>query len=440
MKGIFRFRTGSTLAMALAAAVAVTGMGVGTAPAYAKKGGNSKEFVAAAGPFQKQIESLSKEQKDGADVTAKAKALIPEVEKVMAAASTPADQLIAGNFGQQLAGMAGDMALRARGVKMMLDSGELKPEQVPQFQFYLGNFAYASGDYATAGTALTAAAKGGITEEQLVPLLIESYGKGGNAAEGLSVARQQIEAAQAAGKVVPEAWLNRATVVAFNSKLAPQANAFSGMLVHSYPSNFNWLTATQIARSMGNLDPDATLDLFRLMDRSGALDNKPEYVKREYREYVETADPRRYPGEVVRVINEGMAAGALSSSDTWATEAKTNASGRISSDKASLAGSVKSAMAGSAKSAQALGDGFLNYGEAAQAEQLYAAALTKPGVDANLVQTRLGIAQFDQGKYSDAAASFAKVTGPRQPMAQLWQVLVQNKTKPAAAPAPAATQ
>lgn len=434
MKGIFRFRSSSTLAMALAAGLAVTGMGLGATPAYAKKG-NSKEFIAAAGPFQKQIEALTKEQKDGADVTAQAKAMIPEVEKVMAAASTPADQLIAGNFGQQLAGMAGDMGLRARGVKMMLDSGELKPEQVPQFQFYLGNFAYASGDYATASQALAEAAKGGVTEEQLIPLLIESYGKAGNAAEGLTVARQQIDAAQAAGKVIPEAWLSRATVVAFNDKSTAQANGFSNLLVKNYPSSFNWLTATQIARSLGNLDPDATLDLFRLMDRSGALKNKPEYVKREYREYVETADPRRYPGEVVRVINEGMAAGALTSADTWASEAKTNASGRIGADKASLAGSVSSAMAGSAKSAQALGDGFLNYSDAAQAEKLYAAALAKPGVDTNLVLTRLGIAQFDQGKYSEAAANFAKVTGPRQPMANLWQVLIQNKTKPAATPA-----
>ena len=54
------------------------------------------------------------------------------------------------------------------------------------------------------------------------------------------------------------------------------------------------------------------------------------------------------------------------------------------------------------------------------AEQFYTLALAKPGVDTGRVLTRLGIAQADQGKYAEAQATFAKVQGPRQPIAQLW--------------------
>ena len=68
-----------------------------------------------------------------------------------------------------------------------------------------------------------------------------------------------------------------------------------------------------------------------------------------------------------------------------------------------------------------------------QAVELYTLALSKGGIDANIAQTRLGIASFAQGKYADADAYFAKVGGPRQTVAKLWQVLTANKM--AAAPA-----
>ena len=41
--------------------------------------------------------------------------------------------------------------------------------------------------------------------------------------------------------------------------------------------------------------------------------------------------------------------------------------------------------------------------------------------------TRLGIAQFDQGKYAEAKASFDKVEGARQAIANLWTVYAQQK-------------
>jgi hypothetical protein len=78
---------------------------------------------------------------------------------------------------------------------------------------------------------------------------------------------------------------------------------------------------------------------------------------------------------------------------------------------------------------------------AAKAEELYKLALAKPGVDANRALTRLGIAQFDQRKYVEAQASFAKVTGPRMPLARLWGGYAASKANPPApapAPAPAA--
>ena len=58
--------------------------------------------------------------------------------------------------------------------------------------------------------------------------------------------------------------------------------------------------------------------------------------------------------------------------------------------------------------------------EAVAAGKLYRAALAKSGVDANLVNTRLGIALAASGDKAGAEAAFKAVTGPRAELANLW--------------------
>lgn len=441
MRGMFRIKSSSKLAMAAALGLVVSGLGLTAVPAYAAKGGgNSKPFVEAAMPLQKKVEELEAKKKAGgseAEIKAGADALRPDLDKAMAAASTNQDKLLAGQFGVTIGGLNGDLKLRQKGAQMMVDSGQLKPEQVAQFQFYIGNFAYGAGDFPAAATALKAAADAGFQDPALVPLLIQAYGKSGRATEGLALARSVIDAKVKAGQPVPEDWLKRANAVAYEAKSGPDAIALSTTLVDQYPSDFNWLSAAQVVRTFGQFDPAASLDLFRLMDRSGALNSNRQYVIGEYKEYIETADPRKNPGEVVALVNKGMQKGILQAGDTWATEAKSAATGRVAGDKASLASLMKEASAGNGKTAIIAGDVALNYGQAADAEKMYAIAANASGVDQNLANTRLGIAQYDQKKFAEAKASFAKVTGPRQTLAKLWTVQIDNQGQPAPAAQPA---
>ena len=60
-----------------------------------------------------------------------------------------------------------------------------------------------------------------------------------------------------------------------------------------------------------------------------------------------------------------------------------------------------------------IGDAFYGYGEHAKAIALYRAALTKGGVDANLVNTRLAMALLASGDRAGAEAAFKALTGPR---------------------------
>ncbi len=433
MRGSLPKKSFSVAAIAMAAGMGIAGYGLTTTPAYAAKGnsggGYSKEFVAAAQPVQAEVQKLEELKKSGADkgqIDAAASALLPKAEAAVSVASTPGDKLAAGQFLFGIGNANGDDALRKRGVSMMIDSGQVPAEKLPTYQFYLGNFAYATKDYPTAIKALKAAADGGVQDETLGPLLIDSYGQGGQAREGVAAFKQLVVARKAAGQPVPDSWFSRASMVAYNAKLGPEAIDVATLWVEQSPTKMNWLNAAQMVRNFSGLDVPATLDLFRLMDRSGALENDPKYVQSEYKEYIESADPRRLPGEVVRVIDKGYAANALSKSDAWVAEARQNAASRVAADKASLAGEVAGAKSAGGIRALGLGDAFLSYGNAAQAEELYKAALNG-SPDQNTALTRLGIAQYDQGKFAEAKANFQKVTGPRQAVVRLWLALIGNK-------------
>ena len=425
--------------------VAGIALGLGASPAMAQKKpkaekaakgqaktGFSKEFSVAAQPLQAKLEAVrvAKAKVDAKDPAGQAEldAALAGAPAMMAAAEAAImnadDRLVAGQFAINLGGYVGDVAMRQRGAKNMIDSGKLEAAKVPEFQYYLGSFAYANKDYATAQTALAAALAGGHPADDAAELMADSFAKANNPKGGLDAMRKVVDARRAAGKPVPGSWLRRANTIAYNNKLGPEAIDWAILQVQLQPNNFNWLGSSQMVRQFSGFGPQETLDLFRLMIRSGALDNEAKYVSNEYKEYIEAADPRRLPGEVVKVIDKGTAAGALSGA--WVTDARATASGRIAADKASLGGQANTARDGNGVAAVA--DAYLNYGDAAKAEELYAAALTKGATDKDRVLTRLGIAQVDQGKWAEAKDSFSKVSGARNNLAKLWLIYVAQKS------------
>ncbi|WP_068076458.1 hypothetical protein [Novosphingobium lentum] len=433
------------LAVALAGGLLAGGVGLGATAAFAKDsapkaGGNSKEFVAAAGPIQKTLEAAKPlkakvDASTGADkaaaqsqLTAALATAPAELAAVEAAAKTPSDKMIAGQWGVALGGMINDVKMRQRGIQSMLDSGLVPAANLSEYQFYLGNFAYGNKDYPTAVKALTPVVAANYKEDAAAELLADSYAQQGQNTQALDSLKAAVAARKAAGGAVPEDWFKRANLIAYKNKLGPQAIEWATLMVQNSPTAFNWLGAGQLVREFGNFTNQESLDLGRLLLRSGGLSNDPKYVEREYVEYIQAADPRRLPGEVVKVGEAGIAAGALRANDSFVTDAMTQARGRVAADKASLPGLARdAAAAGNGVGALATGDAYLSYGDAAKAEGLYMLAVQKGGVDKDRALTRLGIAQSDEGKYAEAKATFAQVGGPRAPLAKLWTIYVDQK-------------
>ena len=416
------------LALALALGVAGGALSVAT-PALAKDSGPqfSNGFRALAAPLQKDLADLAKKAGDAAAVAA-AKT---KLDAAFAAAQTPDDKLVAGQFAIQLGSILKDSAIQRRGLEAALASGKLPPADVGKFNFYLGNAAFGSKDYPAARTALGAAVAAGYKDNDAEAMLAEAYFADNLSADGLKVLMQAIDTKKAGGTLAPENWYRRGLGVAYKGKLLDQAQLFSTALVRDYPTTENWAGAIAVLREVGKFQAQETLDLMRLVDRTNSFMETNDFI-----EYIQAADARRSPGEVLKILDKGMAAGKLSATDMFVSDSKTQATARIAGDKASLPGLEKDARAPTATAAtvMAAGDAFLSYDNAASAESFYQIALTKPGTDMARALTRLGIAQADQGKWADAQATFAKIDGVRKPIAQLWLIYVTQKAK-AAAPA-----
>ncbi|WP_067911149.1 hypothetical protein [Novosphingobium fuchskuhlense] len=431
----------AALAVALSTGLAAGGVLLGAAPAIAKdkeapKGGSySKEFVAAAAPLQKVIQDIQAAKAKGtpdAQIKAGLGDAAAKMTTVEAAVKTGQDRFTVGNWAVVLGGVLQDNGMRARGIKNMIDSGMVEADKLPTFNGYLGSFAYSAKDYQGAIEPLTKAVQGNVADDAVAEMLADSYTQLGKPAEGIAALKVAYDTRKAAKGAIPDGWYTRGKIIAYKAKLGPQAIEWATLEVAEHPNPLNWLGAGQLTREFGNFGKEESLDLGRLFLRSGAFDNDKQYVAREFIEYVQAADPRRLPGETVKVIELGLSKGALEQSDMFVSDSLTQAKGRIAADKASLVGLEKDARAAAdGKLAVATADAYLSYDNPAKAEELYQLALTKGGtIDKDRALTRLGIAQFDQDKYEAAKASFAQVTGVRAPLARLFSVLAADKAKP----------
>ena len=408
----------STLALALALGMGgVLSVTVLEAPAAAqkkKKGDEapkpqySKGFVAAYSPVQEQLNA-------GADM-ATVKAALPGV---VAAAESEDDRFAAGNLLLSAGTKTNDPALQRQGLELMLATGKVPAANQPQYNFFAGQLAYQAQDYANARTRLERAVELGYTNNDPRPLIAETYFAENRFADGIGYLSQAIEAQRRAGQPVDEAWIKRGLSMAYKNNLDQQAREYASLYAREYPSETSWGDAVAVLYNTGDISGQDSLDLLRLARRTQALRQGNQYL-----DYIEQADSRRLPGEVLAVIDEGYSSGMLDRSNAYVSDARADAARRVKTDETELPSLARDARASGANLAtvMAAGDAYLSYGRGAEAEEFYSKAAGMPGANTPLVLTRMGIAQLDQGKYAEAEATFNRVEGARQAIANLWAI------------------
>ena len=414
----FAFLPTKSSRFAIAAAMMTVGTLGATAiatPTYAQKEPKfSKEFVAA---FQEIDEAMKAENPDYS-------ALRPQVEAASDAVKTDDDRFVYGSTLYNIGGKLSDVALQRAGMDMMLASGKVPEESVPQYTYVSGQLAFNTEDWPAARQRFEQAIELGYQPDEARALIARTYTLEGNFTAALGAVNDQIDEAIAAGGKPDETLLKRGLTTAYNNELYEDAANYSLLLVKYYPGPLMWGDAIAIQRNVGQWSDAEMLDLLRLARATGAMRDA-----RDYADYIDAANYRRLPSEVAAVVQEGVSSGKLQPSDAFVAEAQSEATSRTAGLKADLGSLERDAKASgaSASLAVAAGDAYLNFDNGAKAAELYELALTRPDVDRALALTRLGIAQVKMGDYVAAQETLSKVEGKRAPIAKLWVAYAEQQ-------------
>ena len=359
-----------------------------------------------------------------------------KAEEIFTKTGNDADKFFAGQLGFTYGGLAVDKAMQRRGLVSMIESGNVPAAEVGKYNYYAAGFAFDMKDFAAAEASLKAAIAAGYNGNDVKGLLAEAQNSAGRPADALATIKDLVDSSVAAGQVPAADVLERAVLISYQNKTADAAE-WAIRRIEFYPTQLGWVAAGQILRERGNFGSGESLDISRALDKAGALNTSTQSVQREYVEYMQSAVGKvgvLYPGEVIKIANQGIKITALQASDPFVRDALAEANRRLAADKASLAGLERDARAPAATAKTVLigADTLLSYDQDAKAAELYQIALGKAGVDAAGTNLRLGIALVKQGKMDEALAAFAKVDGPRKGIAQLWSLVAKGKTIPAA--------
>lgn len=418
-------KTVSTMALALA-------LGLGSAvvaPAIAAK----KEEAPKAAPLKPSAKIIANDKaaqdaikkQDWAGLAANADAIAPQMVN-------DDDKLIVGNYYIQAGqGQKSDAAI-GKGIDLILASGKAPADQQPKLYMAQGQIAFSAKDYDKALVALAQARKLGSDSPDIIPVMTEAYSRKGQTLLALQTIDQGIDDMQKAGKPVPGEWFPRAFSIAYAVKanapdfaaIRAQASDIDRKWLAQEPTGTVWHDVLLLYSESHPNDPELANDTRRLLIAAGGLKGANDYL--EYAEAVY----QKNPGEAKMVLDEGVKKGAFTfAGNKNAGEINGIVSPKLAGDKASLASSEKNAAASAnGKIAVSVADGYYGYGNYAKAVELYKLALTKGGVDANLLNTRIGMALARSGDKEGAKAAFAQVTGPRKELADFWAVHLDHPT------------
>lgn len=402
-------------------------------------------LMASAAPAAAKEKPKKEEAKKGSEIPV-SKGFAPSVKAMVAAttakdaaalqaalaagegsAAEPGDRYWLAFYKLQLGILNKDHALQAPALDAMIDSGLTPKESIGLYNFYSGNFAYSEKNYAKAIQRLEAAKAGGSTEASLSPMLMDSYLNAGQIDKGWEIAKTGIETARAAGQRPSEELYVRPAQAFQKAKRTNEMLDVLTMRVRDYPTPATWRNTLYIVLQQTGDDKDLQLDVLRLMRATNSMVQRPEYL-----EYAALATEAGYPGEVVAIIQNGQDKGVIpKAGDDRFGPLLTSQTERAKADKAALmADAGKAPSAANLKATRGTADGLVGIGEYAKAIPFYQAVESDP-----VALYRLGVAQALAGQKDAAVATFAKVQGNRQRLAQLWAI--HATSAPAAAPAPA---
>jgi hypothetical protein len=318
-----------------------------------------------------------------------------------------------------------DQTVLAKPLDALIAAKNTPPADRGKYLFARGKLAANSGQYPVAVQYYTQAKQAGYSSPDFALELAQLKVRGGDIQGGLGDLDAAMTAQQQAGTKPPEDYYRYAIATANKANQAPVTLAWMKKYVVAYPTQKVWRDVIlQYAFAQNSpIKPDKlqTVDLFRLMRASGSLSDQAIYE-----EYGYTVNNLGNPYEAQAVLKEGRASGKIPATSKLTTDTLGQAVTAIRNDSLPKSEAQAKAAKDGKISAQTA-DAYLGQGNYAKAVELYRAALSKGGVNADEVNTHLGIALAYSGDKAGAATAFNAVTSqPRAGIASLWTTWLQS--------------
>jgi len=413
------------LVSTLALSVALIAGGIAAAPAAAQSSKAAKADKGKKDAAKERKFAFSKEaSKPIAELQAAVKAKAADVPQKLAAAQavtkTTDDKYVVAKLHLEYALAVNDQPAQSTAVRAIIASGGADAAELATLNEYLAGEAARSGDPAAAESYYAQRMAANPTEIANIVNLASAKMALKKDNEALPLLQKAIAIRKAAGQNADESWYRNAVVIADRQRNGAVAAELANEALKLYPNKENFNNLVAISQPMIAKDEEAFVDLLRLMQLNGTVRSSTDYLHlAQYHEF------GRNWGEAKSVLEAAAKAGKTSAAHS-ALLAKVSA--RIAEDKAALPGAeAKARTAANGNLALSLASVYAGYQDYTKAADLYSLALQKGGVDANLVNTRLGIVHAMAGRRAEAETAFRKVTGTRVPLANLWMAWLAQR-------------
>lgn len=425
MKFVPKAMFAAALTVGLAGAVVVT-------PAVAQK---KKKGEEAAGPQLKLTESVRKSIAAAQAATDDATKMT-NIAAAEAAAVSDDDKYVVAAMKLPIIAKGTDRAALVPLLDTLIVNPKTPAADLPRLTYFRGALAFENKKSAEALPYLVKARSLGYTSPDLALQIAQANVDSGNVPAGIAEIQTAIDAEKAAGRKAPEAWYSYAIGKLYTSGDRAATSTWMKAALAAYPTPQNWrkmiiIYRDSVAKGAAPLDRGQKLDLFRLMRVTQSLADQNDFL-----EYADLAFQAGLPTESMRVIDEGKTSGKIQATNTTATRIRADAATAAKAEGSLAALEKQAAASPNGKTAAGTGDAYLAQGQFDKAVPLYRLALQKGGVDASVVNLRLGQALAQSNQKAEAKTAFATVaTGPGKDIAGLWTQWIDLAGAPAAAPA-----
>ena len=376
--------------------------------------GQNAQVVKPSGKAMKAIVDLQAavNKNDTANIPAK-------VAAAQAVATTKEDRYLIGQLQLKAALAAKDNAATAAAIDNVAASGYLDAAKTAELYVSLGSTMYNNKQYPQAVAAFQKAAAADPRNSEATSLLGEALFAQGQKAEAASAFQRAVQARVGAGQKPDEALIKRAVGVAYEAQ-SPAAVELARQWVAAYPSAASWGDAIAIYRNLNHPDVEGTLDLLRLMQVTGALNDPGEYGL-----FARAAAEQNNFNEAQAVLDAGIAAKVVNPTSADFRDLVNGLKTKPKATAADLAAATKSAQSGMAL--LRIGDRYYAMGDYAKAVELYKMSMGKPGVDTAVANLHIGMALARAGDKAGATTALNAVTGPRADIAKFWLAYLNQK-------------